>query len=103
MPAPCSASTSSRDVAQVETRIARPAGSRSTTAAASPIEGVKTFAVEAGHSSGPVSYPEVPPVGGPHNTTLQNCAYYDRPINNWNAVHSLAVLAAVNLPTVPPT
>lgn len=65
------------------------AGATATTAAASPIEGVKTFAVEAGHSAGPVSYPEVPPVGGIHNPVWQPCGFYAQPVQNDKAVHSL--------------
>jgi hypothetical protein len=41
------------------------------------------------HVDVPPTYTETPPVGGPHNITLQNCGYYEQPVNNWNAVHSL--------------
>jgi hypothetical protein len=37
----------------------------------------------------PVTYTEVPPVGGTHDTVWQNCGYYEAPINNWNGVHSM--------------
>ena len=53
------------------------------------IEGVQTFPVDAGHSAGPVSYPEVPPVGGIHNPVWQQCGFYDQPIENEKGVHSL--------------
>lgn len=53
------------------------------------IEGVQTFAVDAGHSDGPVSYPQVPPVGGIHNPLWQQCGFYDQPVPNEKAVHSL--------------
>ncbi len=72
--------------------------SPSTTAARSPattvttqpsIEGVQTFQVEAGHSAGPVAYPQVPPAGGIHNPLWQQCGFYDQPIENEKGVHSL--------------
>jgi len=53
------------------------------------IEGVQTFAVDAGHSDAPVSYPQVPPVGGIHNPVWQQCAFYAEPVPNEKAVHSL--------------
>ena len=53
------------------------------------IEGVQTFMVDAGHSEGPVSYPQVPPVGGIHNPVWQPCTFYDQPVQNERAVHSL--------------
>lgn len=53
-------------------------------------EGVRDFEYAAGdHSTAPVQYAEVPPVGGQHDPTWQNCGYYDQPIRNENAVHSL--------------
>lgn len=60
-----------------------------TTVAAATIEGVRTFQVDAGHSAGPVSYPQVPPVGGIHNPVWQQCGFYDQPIENEKGVHSL--------------
>lgn len=50
---------------------------------------MQTFQVEAGHSLGPVSYPQVPPAGGIHNPVWQQCGFYDQPIENEKAVHSL--------------
>jgi hypothetical protein len=41
------------------------------------------------HVDGPISYPQVPPVGGQHNPVWMNCGIYDKPIPNENAVHSL--------------
>jgi Protein of unknown function (DUF3105) len=41
------------------------------------------------HTTSPVSYPQNPPVGGPHNPVWQNCGYYDQPVRNENAVHSM--------------
>ena len=54
--------------------------------------GVEYFPVpSANHVEGPVAYPQSPPVGGDHAPTplWQNCGYYDEPIGNENAVHSL--------------
>jgi hypothetical protein len=53
------------------------------------IEGVQTFDVVQGHSEGPVSYPLVPPAGGIHNPVWQQCGFYDQPVQNDKAVHSL--------------
>ncbi len=41
------------------------------------------------HTNDPVSYPETPPVGGPHAPVWQNCGYYSAPIANEHGVHSL--------------
>ncbi|MDQ3898644.1 MAG: DUF3105 domain-containing protein, partial [Actinomycetota bacterium] len=73
------------------------AGSAPTTAPATTttsttrpaIEGVQTFAVEAGHTLGPVAYAQVPPVGGAHHPLTMPCTYYDQPVPNERAVHSL--------------
>jgi hypothetical protein len=66
------------------------ARSTATTVAPRPLEGVQTFeGLETGHSTGPVSYPQVPPVGGIHNPVWQQCGFYDQPIQNDKAVHSL--------------
>lgn len=59
-----------------------------TTSTRPPIAGVETFAVDAGHSEAP-TYPHVPPVGGIHNPVWQPCAFYDQPVPNEKAVHSL--------------
>ncbi len=54
------------------------------------IAGVETFGgLERTHTSSPVTYPQTPPVGGPHNPVWQNCGYYSAPIANENGVHSL--------------
>jgi hypothetical protein len=72
------------------TTAARAAPAPTTTTSTRPtIEGVQTFAVDAGHSEGPVSYPQVPPVGGIHNPVWMPCTYYDQPVPNERAVHSL--------------
>jgi hypothetical protein len=55
-----------------------------------PPEGVQYFEVPSQyHTEGPVLYEPVPPVGGDHNPVLQNCGFYDSPVRNENAVHSL--------------
>ena len=41
------------------------------------------------HVSGPVTYPQTPPAGGPHSEVWQNCGIYASPVPNENAVHSL--------------
>jgi hypothetical protein len=54
------------------------------------ISGVVTFSnLSREHVSGPVTYPQVPPVGGPHSPVWLNCGIYDQPVPNENAVHSL--------------
>jgi hypothetical protein len=56
-----------------------------------PPAGVERFAIEGrSHISGPIFYPETPPVGGPHAPRWQNCGYYEIPIRNEHAVASLA-------------
>jgi Protein of unknown function (DUF3105) len=57
---------------------------------AETISGILTFSdLSRAHVNGPVTYPQIPPVGGPHNPVWLNCGIYDRPIPNENAVHSL--------------
>jgi len=41
------------------------------------------------HVTEDVLYEQVPPVGGPHNATWENCGYYSTYINNVNGVHAL--------------
>src|SRR3954468_6739083 len=51
------------------------------------IEGLQTFPnLARDHVNGPLSYPQVPPVGGAHNPVWMNCGIYDQPIPNENAV-----------------
>jgi hypothetical protein len=53
-------------------------------------EGVQTFTVtEQDHVDGRIDYPQTPPVGGKHNLLLQNCGFYEAPVVNENAVHSM--------------
>jgi hypothetical protein len=56
-----------------------------------PPDTVQTYDVgPAGqHTEGDVDYEQNPPVGGPHNPVWQNCGYYDQPVRDENAVHSL--------------
>lgn len=54
------------------------------------IEGVTSFdGLERTHVPGKVSYPQVPPVGGPHSEVWQTCGIYGEPIASENGVHSL--------------
>jgi|SRR6185503_11507875 hypothetical protein len=63
---------------------------RGNTASSGAIDGLSTFSnLSRDHVDGPVNYPQVPPVGGPHNPVWMNCGIYDKPIPNENAVHSL--------------
>lgn len=41
------------------------------------------------HVETPVRYAQIPPVGGDHSATLQNCGVYSNPVRNENAVHDL--------------
>ena len=54
------------------------------------IEGVVTYSnLARDHIDGPITYPQTPPVGGPHNPVWLNCGIYDQPVKNENAVHSM--------------
>ena len=54
------------------------------------IADVKSFSnLARDHVSSTVTYPQNPPVGGPHNQVWLNCGIYDAPVTNENAVHSL--------------
>jgi hypothetical protein len=56
----------------------------------SPPAGIETFTVaQRGHVETPVVYVQNPPVGGNHAPIWQNCGFYDTPIANENAVHSM--------------
>ena len=60
-------------------------------AASGPPGGVQTYDVGPGgeHTDGAVDYAQSPPAGGEHNPIWQNCGFYDEPIRNETAVHSL--------------
>lgn len=52
--------------------------------------GTEVFEVaDASHVSEQVDYPQDPPVGGPHSATDVPCGYYDTPLTNEMAVHTL--------------
>ena len=64
--------------------------SRSQQQARTPPEGVQSYSnLSREHVEGTVSYPQAPPVGGPHNPVWQNCGFYSSPVQNENAVHSM--------------
>jgi len=51
---------------------------------------VKTYDdLSADHVSDRVDYPQTPPVGGPHWQVWQDCGFYDEPVFNETAVHSM--------------
>ena len=51
---------------------------------------VRTFEVRSrDHVSGPVAYPQTPPVGGAHDPTWQNCGFYGESVVAERGVHSL--------------
>ena len=54
-----------------------------------PPEGVEEFEVDQGHTPEPVDYEQDPPAGGEHNPVWQNAAFYEVPIRNENAVHTM--------------
>lgn len=59
-------------------------------AAAVQIEGVQTYSnLDRSHTTETVNYAPIPPVGGAHNATWQNCGVYTTPVTNEYAVHSL--------------
>jgi hypothetical protein len=52
--------------------------------------GVQSYEItEPAHVQTPVTYAQTPPVGGRHAPIWQNCEFYDTPIANEHAVHSL--------------
>jgi hypothetical protein len=55
-----------------------------------PPEGVKTFPATTNRSvEGDIEYTRKPPTNGDHAPLWQNCGFYERPIQDENAVHSL--------------
>ncbi len=59
-------------------------------AAAAPIPGAREFTdLSAVHTQEKVAYTPEPPVGGDHHPTWQNCGFYDEPVAQEHAVHSL--------------
>jgi hypothetical protein len=59
--------------------------------ASSPLAEVEDIKVgpDSQHQPGNLDYDHSPPAGGPHNYTYQNCGFYDEPVRDENAVHSL--------------
>ncbi|QIN81031.1 DUF3105 domain-containing protein (plasmid) [Rubrobacter marinus] len=51
--------------------------------------GVEEFEVEQGHTPDAVDYEQSPPVGGEHNDVWQNAAFYEEPVQNETAVHTM--------------
>ncbi|MDQ3924969.1 MAG: DUF3105 domain-containing protein, partial [Actinomycetota bacterium] len=41
------------------------------------------------HTEGTVDYEQDPPAGGEHNPVWQNAGFYEEPVRNENAVHTL--------------
>jgi hypothetical protein len=58
-------------------------------AAQADIDGVVEFEVTALHTEEPVDYDLLPPAGGDHHPVWQNCGFYDAPVVDEHAVHSL--------------
>jgi len=51
---------------------------------------VERFTVDsARHLTGPIQYPQTPPVGGDHNPAWINCGFYSQALPPEGAVHSL--------------
>ena len=54
------------------------------------LTGLQTYSgLARDHVTGPVAYPQTPPVGGAHSGTWQNCGVYSAPVPSEEAVHSL--------------
>ena len=75
--------------APIRTSATSPPGPAPTFATIPPPEGVESFDVVASHTTEPVTYPQTPPVGGPHHFTWETCVFRDRPVTSETAVHSL--------------
>lgn len=57
-----------------------------------PPDDVREFDLASGvnnHTQDPVDYEQSPPAGGAHNPVWQNSGFYEQPIRNENAVHTL--------------
>ena len=51
---------------------------------------VMTFSgLSQAHTQDPVTYPQTPPVGGPHFPVWMNCGYYPQPVQSEMGVHSM--------------
>ena len=59
-------------------------------AAKKPIDGVQTSTgLSRGHTSNPVTFSEMPPVGGDHSQQPVTCGIYKNPVDTSGAVHSM--------------
>lgn len=59
-------------------------------AAEADIDGVEVYEdLTQNHVTTPVTYEQMPPVGGDHLPSWQNCGFYSTPIQNEAGVHSL--------------
>ena len=60
-------------------------------AESSPPDGVQSYDVgpAGNHTEEVVDYAQSPPAGGAHNPDWQNCGFYEEPVRNETAVHSL--------------
>ncbi len=57
---------------------------------ASEPAGVQSFDnLSRNHTYDPVTYEQSPPVGGDHNPVWQNAGFYEDPVQNENAVHTM--------------
>ena len=72
-----------------------------------PPEGVQTYDVGSAnvHTEENVDYEQTPSAGGAHNPVWQNCGFYEKPIRDENAVHSLehGAVWITYLPNLPRT
>ena len=57
--------------------------------ASGPPDGVEEFEVEQGHTPDTVDYAQSPPAGGEHNPAWQNSGFYEEPVRNETAVHTM--------------
>ena len=64
---------------------------RSQRAASEPPSGVEQIDVgpSGKHTQGTVNYAQSPPAGGEHNPVWQNSGFYEEPVRNENAVHTM--------------
>jgi hypothetical protein len=74
-------------------------------AASSPPGAVQTYDVgpPGQHTEGDVEYAQSPPAGGEHNPVWQNCGFYEEPVRNETAAHSLehGAVWITHLPDIP--
>ncbi|MEE8600246.1 DUF3105 domain-containing protein [Euzebya tangerina] len=64
-------------------------GIRSVVPGAEPEGTTDVAAEDRTHTEEEVDYPTTPAAGGPHSPVWQNCGFYDEPVGEENAVHSL--------------